>query len=101
MLPPDFSKSIYNSENFSLFEEYDFASWPVEEGMMIKKKEISNLKAFFDSDNGKTASFSFKVNDGGKNSEEEYTFEFNYDDANKNSDEEVEELHLYQQITPP
>ena len=55
------------SENFSLFEEYDFASWPVEEGMMIKKKEISNLKAFFDSDNGKTASFSFKVSDGGKN----------------------------------
>jgi len=59
------------------------------------------LKAFFDSDNGKTASFSFKVNDGGKNSEEEYTFEFNYDDTNKNSDEEIEELHLYQQITPP
>ena len=60
--------------------------------MMIKKKEISNLKAFFDSNNGKTASFSFKVNDGGKNSEEEYIFEFNYDDANKNSDEEVEEF---------
>ena len=89
------------SENLSLFEEYDFASWPVEEGMIIKKKEISNLKAFFDPDNEKTASFSFKVNDGGKNSEEEYIFEFNYDDANKNSDEEVEELHLYQQVTPP
>ena len=80
------------SENLSLFEEYDFASWPVEEGMIIKKKEISNLKAFFDPDNEKTASFSFKVNDGGKNSEEEYIFEFNYDDANKNSDEEVEEF---------
>ena len=60
--------------------------------MMIKKKEIGNLKAFFDFNNGKTASFSFKVNDGGKNSEEEYIFEFNYDDANKNSDEEVEEF---------
>jgi len=88
------------SENLSLFEEYDFASWPVEEGMMIKKKEISNLKAFFDTNNEETVSFSFKVNDGEKNSKEEYTFEFNYDDANKNSDEEVEELHLYQQITP-
>ena len=80
------------SENFSLFEEYDFASWPVEEGMMIKKKEISNLKAFFDSNNGKTATFIFNVNDGVKICEEEYTFEFNYDDANKNSDEEVEEF---------
>ena len=88
------------SENLSLLEEYDFASWPVEEGMMIKKKEISNLKAFFDTNNEETVSFSFKVNDGEKNSKEEYTFEFNYDDANKNSDEEVEELHLYQQITP-
>ena len=89
------------SENISLSEEYDFASWPVQEDMIIKKKEIGNLKAFLDHDNLNTASFSFKVNDGEKNSEDEYTFEFNYDDSNEDSDEVVEELYLYKQITPP
>ena len=89
------------SENISLSEEYDFASWPVQEDMIIKKKEIGNLKAFLDLNNLNTASFSFKVNDGEKNSEEEYTFEFNYDDTNEDSDEVVEELYLYRQITPP
>jgi len=78
------------SENISLSEEYDFASWPVQEDMIIKKKEIGNLKAFLDHDNLNTASFSFKVNDGEKNSEDEYTFEFNYDDSNEDSDEVVE-----------
>ena len=89
------------SENISLSEEYDFASWPVQEDMIIKKKEIGNLKAFLDHDNLNTASFSFKVNDGEKNSEDEYTFEFNYDDSNEDSDEVFEELYLYKQITPP
>jgi len=89
------------SENISLSEEYDFASWPVQEDMIIKKKEIGNLKAFLDHDNLNTASFSFKVNDGEKNSEDEYTFEFNYDDSNEDSDEVVEELYLYKEITPP
>ena len=89
------------SENISLSEEYDFASWPVQEDMIIKKKEIGNLKAFLDHDNLNTASFSFKVNDGEKNSEDEYTFEFNYDDSNEDSDEVVEELYLYKHITPP
>ena len=89
------------SENISLSEEYDFASWPVQEDMIIKKKEIGNLKAFLGHNNLKTASFSFKVNDGEKNSEDEYTFEFNYDDSNEDSDEVVEELYLYKQITPP
>ena len=89
------------SENISLSEEYDFASWPVQEDMIIKKKEIGNLKAFLDHDNLNTASFSFKVNDGEKNSEDEYTFEFNYDNSNEDSDEVVEELYLYKQITPP
>ena len=89
------------SENISLSEEYDFASWPVQEDMIIKKKEIGNLKAFLDHDNLNTASFSFKVNDGKKNSEDEYTFEFNYDDSNEDSDEVFEELYLYKQITPP
>ena len=89
------------SENISLSEVYDFASWPVQEDMIIKKKEIGNLKAFLDHDNLNTASFSFKVNDGEKNSEDEYTFEFNYDDSNEDSDEVVEELYLYKQITPP
>ena len=89
------------SENISLSEEYDFASWPVQEDMIIKKKEIGNLKAFLDHDNLNTASFSFKVNDGEKNSEDEYTFEFNYDDSNEDSDEVVEELYLNKQITPP
>ena len=89
------------SENISLSEEYDFASWPVQEDMIIKKKEIGNLKAFLDHDNLNTASFSFKVNDGEKNSEDEYTFELNYDDSNEDSDEVVEELYLYKQITPP
>jgi len=89
------------SENISLSEEYDFASWPVQEDMIIKKKEIGNLKAFLDHDNLNTASFSFKVNDGEKNSEDEYTFEFNYDDSNEDSDEVVEELYPYKQITPP
>ena len=88
------------SENISLSEEYDFASWPVQEDMIIKKKEIGNLKAFLDHDNLNTASFSFKVNDGEKNSEDEYTFEFNYDDSNEDSDEVFEELYLYKQITP-
>ena len=89
------------SENISLSEEYDFASWPVQEDMIIKKKEIGNLKAFLDHDNLNTASFSFKVNDGEKNSEDEYTFEFDYDDSNEDSDEVFEELYLYKQITPP
>ncbi len=89
------------SENISLSEEYDFASWPVQEDMIIKKKEIGNLKAFLDHDNLNTASFSFKVNDGEKNSEDEYTFEFNYDDSNEDSDEVFEELYLYKQNTPP
>ena len=89
------------SENISLSEEYDFASWPVQEDMIIKKKEIGNLKAFLGHNNLNTASFSFKVNDGEKNSEDEYTFEFNYDDSNEDSDEVVEELYLYKQITPP
>ena len=89
------------SENISLSEEYDFASWTVQEDMIIKKKEIGNLKAFLDHDNLNTASFSFKVNDGKKNSEDEYTFEFNYDDSNEDSDEVFEELYLYKQITPP
>ena len=89
------------SENISLSEEYDFASWTVQEDMIIKKKEIGNLKAFLDRDNSNTASFSFKVNDGEKNSEDEYTFEFNYDDSIEDSDEVFEELYLYKQITPP
>ena len=89
------------SENIFLSEEYDFASWPVQEDMIVKKKEIGNLKAFLDHDNLNTASFSFKVNDGEKNSEDEYTFEFNYDDSNEDSDEVFEELYLYKQITPP
>ena len=89
------------SENISLSEEYDFASWPVQEDMIIKKKEIGNLKAFLDHDNLNTASFSFKVNDGEKNSEDEYTFEFNYDDSNEDSDEVVEELFLINRSPPP
>ena len=83
------------SENISLSEEYDFASWPVQEDMIIKKKEIGNLKAFLSHGNSNTASFTFKVNDGAKNSEEEYTFEFNYDDTSENPDEVIEELYLY------